>query len=100
MCSSDLEMRFKFTEESVKNERGHAAVRLSADLGKVANITIKASSADGKLLFDANNLTGPGMIRYAVPATAVDEALLESFAELLLGQRSDFTKFRLAPGVR
>lgn len=94
------EMRFKFTEESVKNERGHAAVRLSADLGKVANITIKAASAEGKLLFEANNLTGPGMMRYTVPATAVDEALLESFAQLLLGQRSDFTKYRLAPGVR
>ena len=59
-------------------------------MAKLLKVKLSVKRADGRPLPPDTELA----------LAAVDEALLESFAELLLGQRSDFTKFRLAPGVR
>jgi len=64
-------------------------------------VTIRADHDQGRLIVSAKNLERMGIIdTFAVPAAALNEALLEEFAKTLLGQPGAFRKYRTAPGAR
>ena len=90
--------KLKFTEESFKNAKGAAAIRLSAQVVMISHVTITADHAQGRLMIAATNVLRTGMDHLAIPAPEVSEAWLEKFAHALLGQPGDMGKFRtLAP---
>lgn len=94
--------RLKFSEEEVKGQRGVAAVwRFTLQSEIVTDVTAKADYDQRRLLFTGKNLMRLGVDEFAVPADDVNEALLEEFAKILLGQPSGFRKYRgVATGIR
>lgn len=89
----------KFAEEQVKNARMVASGwRFTADPLVVTDIKVKADHAQGRLLFNAKNLLRLGVDDFVVPAVDVTEPWLEDFAMTLLGQATNFRKYRsIAP---
>ena len=94
--------RMKFEEEEVKGQRGTATKwRFTARPSVVTDVTIQAEHDQGGLVITAKNLERMGIIdTFLVPAEEMNEALLEEFAKILLGQPGAFRKYRTAPGSR
>lgn len=94
--------RLKFEEEEIKGQRGTATKwRFTAQSAVVTDVTFQAEHDRGGLIVTAKNLERMGIIdTFAVPAAELDEALLEEFARMLLGQPGLFRKYRIAPGAR
>ena len=88
--------RMKFEEEEIKGQRGTAAKwRFTAQPSIVTDVTIQAEHEQGGLIVTAKNLERMGIIdTFAVPAAELNEALLEEFAKMLLGQPGGFRKYR------
>jgi len=87
--------RLKFQDEEVKNQRGVAAIwRFTVDSGIVTDVSIRADYEQARLLVTGKNLERLGQDDFAVPATEVNEALLEQFAKILLGNPGGFRKYR------
>lgn len=88
--------RMKFEEEEVKGQRGTATKwRFTAQPSIVTNVTIQAEHDQGGLIITAKNLERMGIVdTFAVPAAELNEALLEEFAKMLLGQPGGFRKYR------
>jgi hypothetical protein len=88
-------LRLKFQEEEVRGQRGTAPIwRFTAQSAIVTDVTIEADHEQGRLLITGKNLDRLGTDTFAVPAQAVNEALLEEFAKMLLGQPGGFRKYR------
>ncbi len=87
----------KFTEEEIKNAQ-HVVTRwkFSIESGIVTDVKLRADSEGGRLVFNAKNLMRLGTDDFAVSAAEANEALLEDFATTLLGQPSNFRKYRAA----
>ena len=84
----------KFTEEEVKNDRGSLVkTRFSVPSVVVTDVTIRSDFESGRLVFATKNLMRLGPEEFIVPATEIDEACLENFAKLLLGQASQFKNY-------
>jgi hypothetical protein len=93
--------RVKFTEEEKKSNKGMViGAKFTIPVAVVTDITVKADHDRGQLLFDAKNLFGLGLEQLVVPAPAVDNELLEDLARTLIGQPSNFRKFRTVAGAR
>ena len=87
-------LRLKFQEDEVRGQRGTAATwRFTAQSAIVTDVTIEADHEQGRLLITGKNLERLGTDTFAVPAKDVNEALLEEFAKMLLGQ-GGFRKYR------
>jgi len=88
-------LRLKFQEEEVRGQRGTAPIwRFTAQSAIVTDVTIEADHEQGRLLITGKNLERLGTDTFAVPAQEVNEALLEEFAKMLLGQPGGFRKYR------
>lgn len=95
--------KVKFTEEEKKNAKALIiGARFVIPAAVVTDIGIKADHDQGRMMIAAKNLFGIGVDQYAVPVPEVSEAMLEDFAKALIGQKSEFRKFRVAavPGAR
>ncbi len=87
--------KVKFTEEELKNPKGFVTgARFSIPSAVVTDIVIKADHDQGKLHFQTKNLLGLGTDSFTVPAPEVSEAFLEEFGRTLIGQPTNFKRFR------
>ena len=88
-------LRLKFQEDEVPGQRGAARIwRFTAQSSVVTDVTIEADRDQGRLLISGKNLERLGTETFAVPAHEMNEALLELFAKMLLGQPGGFRKYR------
>jgi hypothetical protein len=92
----------KFQEEEIRGQRGTAAHwRFTVQPTIVTDIVIRADHQLGGLFITGKNLERLGIDAFAIPAAEVNEALLEQFAKILLGQPGGFRKYRtVAPPPR
>jgi hypothetical protein len=58
------------------------------------NFTVKADHEGRRLLFYAKNVLRLGTDDFSVPADELSEAVLEELAKMLIGQKSDFLRYR------
>jgi hypothetical protein len=94
--------KLKFTEEEKKNAKGFAVgARFTVPVAMVTDVIIKADHDQGRLLMQARNLLGVGIDSFVMPAPEVSDAALEELARTLIGQASNFRKFRVVaqPGA-
>lgn len=88
--------KVRFTEEERKSPRGMViGAKFIIPAAVLTDIVIKADHDQGRLLVLAKNLFGLGVEQLVVAAAEVDEAMLDDFAKALIGQQSDFQKFRI-----
>ena len=93
--------KIKFTEDEVKNARGSVErTRFNIPASIVTDVVIKAGHLDGQLLLSAKNLLRLDSDDFVIPAQDVTEALLEDLARTLLGDGSNFRKYRVASLAR
>jgi hypothetical protein len=86
----------KFQEDEIRGQRGTAAYwRFTVQPSIVTDIVIRADhQLGGGLFITGKNLERLGVDAFAIPASEVNEALLEQFAKILLGQPGGFRKYR------
>lgn len=85
----------KFTEVETKSAYGSVSkVKFTIPVALTVNFTLKADHEGRKLLFYGKNALRLGIDDFAVPADELTEAHLEELAKLLIGQRSDFQRYR------
>ena len=58
------------------------------------NFTVKADIEGRRLLFYGKNVLRLGTDDFSVPADELSEAVLEELAKMLIGQKSDFLRYR------
>jgi hypothetical protein len=88
--------KVRFTEEERKSPKGIViGAKFIIPAAVLTDIVIKADHDQGRLLVLAKNLFGLGVEQFVVPAPEVDEAMLDDFAKALIGQQSNFQKFRI-----
>jgi hypothetical protein len=87
----------KFTEVETKSAYGtvqKCVFTIPAAL--TVNFTVKADHEGRRLLFYGKNALRLGNDDFAVPADELSEAILEELAKMLIGQKSDFLRYRAA----
>ena len=85
----------KFQEEEVRGQRGTAAIwRFTVQPSIVTDVVVRADHQQGGVFVTGKNLERLGIDAFAIPAAEVNEALLEQFAKILLGQPGGFRKYR------
>jgi hypothetical protein len=85
----------KFTEEEMKNPGGgFQKVRFIVPNAITCDITIVADHAAGLLVVKGKHFLRLGADELRIPAGDIDEALLEEFAKMLIGQPSVLRKYR------
>ena len=85
----------KFTEEKVKKPGGSFEYMKFTIPHKVTcDITITADHENARLLAKGKHFFRLGVDELRIPAGNVDEALLEEFAKMLIGQPSALRKYR------
>ncbi|MGB7543440.1 MAG: hypothetical protein WBM28_15680 [Burkholderiales bacterium] len=88
--------KVRFTEEERKSPKGVViGAKFTIPAAVLTDIVIKADHDQGRLLVLAKNLFGLGVEQLVVPAPEVDEATLDDFAKALIGQQSNFQRFRV-----
>jgi hypothetical protein len=96
--------KVKFTEEELKNPKGFVTgAKFTIPSVVITDIIIKADHDQGRLVMQTKNLLGLGPDTFVLPAPEITEALLEEFGRALIGQPSNFRRFRAVapgPGVR
>jgi hypothetical protein len=89
--------KLKFTEEEKRNDRGSVvSTRFVVQKVIVCDMVVKADSERGRLVFSAGNLNHLGEDTFDVPAEDIGEPVLEALARMLLGEPSEFRKYRAA----
>jgi len=85
----------KFTEVETKSAYGTVAkVEFTIPAAVTVNFTVKADHEGRRLLFLGKNALRLGIDDFAVPADDLSEAVLEELAKVLIGQKSDFHRYR------
>lgn len=85
----------KFTEVETKSAYGTVAkVEFTIPVAVTVNFTVKADHEGRRLLFLGKNALRLGIDDFAVPADDLSEAVLEELAKVLIGQKSDFHRYR------
>ena len=92
--------KVKFSEEELKNPKGFASgAKFTIPAVVITDIIIRADHDQGRLFMQTKNLLGLGPDAFALPAPEVNETVLEEFGRALIGQPSNFRRFRSAtPG--
>lgn len=91
----------KFGEEEVRNERGVVSKwKFTIESSIVTDVKIRADHDNMRLLMRGKNLIRLGSDDFVVPAPDINEAWLEDFAKTLLGQLTNFRKYRLAAPLK
>jgi hypothetical protein len=88
----------KFTEVETKTSYGSISkVQFTIPAAGTVNFTLKADIEGRRLLFDAKNALQLGIDEFVVPADELSDDVLEELAKMLIGQRSNFIKYRTTP---
>ncbi|MFH1605018.1 MAG: hypothetical protein ABIH03_14060 [Pseudomonadota bacterium] len=87
----------KFTEEEVKKPGGgFQKMKFTVPYAVTCDITIAADHNNGRLVVKGKNFLRLGADELRIPAGEINEALLEEFAKMLIGQPSTMRKYRSA----
>jgi hypothetical protein len=87
----------KFTEEEIKKPGGSfQKLKFTVPSNVTCDITISADRDHGRLLVKGKHFLHLGADALRIPAGDIDEALLEEFAKMLIGQPSALRKYRAA----
>jgi hypothetical protein len=87
----------KFTEEEIKKPGGgFQKMKFTVPSNVTCDITIAADHDDCLLLVKGKHFLRLGADALRIPAGDIDEALLEEFAKMLIGQPSALRKYRAA----
>jgi hypothetical protein len=85
----------KFTEEEIKKPGGgFQKMKFTVPSAVTCDITILADRENGRLVVKGKNFLRLGADELRIPADDVNEALLEEFAKMLIGQPSALRKYR------
>jgi len=85
----------KFTEVETKSAYGTVAkVEFTIPAAVTVNFTVRADHEGRRLLFLGKNALRLGIDDFAVPADDLSETVLEELAKVLIGQKSDFHRYR------
>ena len=87
----------KFTEDETKKPGGGLQkIKFTVPSAITCDVTIVADHENGRLVVKGKHFMRLGADELRIPAGEVDEALLEEFAKLLIGQTSVLRKYRAA----
>jgi hypothetical protein len=87
----------KFTEVETKSAYGTVSkVKFTIPAALTVNFTLKVDHEGRRLLFYGKNALRLGSDDFAVPADELSDEILEELAKMLIGQRSNFTRYRAA----
>jgi hypothetical protein len=87
----------KFTEVETKSAYGTVSkVKFTIPAALTVNFTVKADHEGRRLLFYGKNALRLGGDDFAVPGDELSDEILEELAKVLIGQRSQFTRYRAA----
>lgn len=87
----------KFTEEKIKKTGGgFEKVKFTIPSNVTCDIAIRADHDSARLVVKGKHFFRLGPDELRIPAADVDEALLEEFAKMLIGQPSALRKYRVA----
>lgn len=90
-------VNIKAVEVETKSSYGSVSkVHFTIPTAVTVNFTLKADIEGRRLLFYGKNALQLGIDDFAVPADELNEEVLEELAKLLIGQRSNFVRFRAA----
>ncbi|HEY5293228.1 MAG TPA: hypothetical protein VIJ43_13045 [Burkholderiales bacterium] len=85
----------KFTEEEIKKPGGgFQKMKFTVPATITCDITIAADHDNGLLVVKGKHFLRLGADELRIPAADIDEALLEEFAKMLIGQPSVLRKYR------
>ena len=87
----------KFTEEKIKNPGGgFEKMKFTIPSNVTCDITITADHDNARLVVKGKHFFRLGADELRIPAGDINEALLEEFAKMLIGQPSALRKYRVA----
>ncbi len=87
----------KFTEEEIKKPGGgFQKMKFTVSSAVTCDITISADHDNGRLVVKGKHFLRLGADELRIPAGDINEALLEEFARMLIGQPSVLRKYRAA----
>jgi hypothetical protein len=87
----------KFTEEEIKKPGGGLQkMKFTVPNSITCDVSIAADHENGRLVVKGKHFMRLGPDELRIPAGDVDEALLEEFAKMLIGQPSALKKYRVA----
>jgi len=87
----------KFTEEKIKKPGGgFEKMKFTIPSNVTCDITITADHDNVRLVVKGKHFFRLGADELRIPAADIDEALLEEFAKMLIGQPSALRKYRVA----
>ena len=87
----------KFTEEKIKKPGGgFEKMKFTIPNTVSCDLTITADHENGRLVVKGKHFFRLGPDELRIPAADIDEALLEEFAKMLIGQPSAVRKYRSA----
>lgn len=90
------EFGLKFTEEEMKKPGGgFLKTRFTLPRAITCDVTISADHENGTLAVKGKHLLRLGAESLRIPAEAVDEALLDEFAKMLIGKPTTLRKYRV-----
>jgi hypothetical protein len=85
----------KFTEEEVKKPgSGFQKMKFTLPHAVACDVTITADHENARLVVKGKHLLRLGAEELRIPAADVNEALLEEFAKMLIGQATALRKYR------
>ena len=85
----------KFAEEEIKKPGGgFLKTKFTLPQSITCDVSIRADHENGVLLVKGKHLLRLGADGLRIPAEAVDEALLDEFAKMLIGQPTSLRKYR------
>jgi len=85
----------KFTEEEIKKPGGGLQkIKFTVPGAVTCDITISADHENGRLVVKGRNFLRLGADELRIPAGDINEAVLEEFAKMLIGQPSELRKYR------
>jgi hypothetical protein len=85
----------KFTEEEIKKPGGgFQKMKITVPRTVTCDITISADHENGRLVVKGKHFLRLGADELRIPADDINEALLEEFAKMLIGQTNALRKYR------
>lgn len=88
-------VNLKFTEDEIKGQHGSVLkTRFTIPSAMVSEGEIRADYDERRILVSGRNLLRLGRDDFLIPADALSDASLDDFAKILIGQPSEFRRYR------
>jgi len=84
----------RYTEDQLRPTATLVRIVFNIPRNMVTDVVIRADHDKGTLLFSTRNLARLGPEDFRVPSGEVTKEVLDDLGRMLLGQRSNFTRFR------